>query len=101
MRNPPPLPSSLPRRALRDNPLAMYRLAPALRVPPLRAPAVAPPKPAIAGAAAPAAAAAAAGAGAPGYWLERRLSDFASPAVRSLLPARGRNGEVQVRRKWV
>ncbi len=56
-------------KLLRDKPLALYRLAPADKLP------------SKAVAASGKAAAAASGGGAAGYRLERRLSDFASPAV--------------------
>ncbi|GLC59669.1 hypothetical protein PLESTB_001520400 [Pleodorina starrii] len=77
-------------KLLREQPLALYRLAPADKVP-TRGSAAA----AAAPAAKPGAAAAAAapppqpapGGGSAGYRFERRLSDFASPAIQQLLGA--------------
>ncbi|GIL74650.1 hypothetical protein Vretimale_2290 [Volvox reticuliferus] len=73
-------------KLLREEPLALYRLAPADKVPTrgsAAAAAAAAAKPGTAAAGAPAAPAP--GGGVTGYRLERRLSDFASPAIGRLL----------------
>ncbi|GFR46254.1 hypothetical protein Agub_g7805 [Astrephomene gubernaculifera] len=71
---------------LKKQPLALYRLAPAEKVPPVtRGSAAVPAAAAAKAGTAGAAAAAATTAGAAGYRLERRLSDFASPVMRAYL----------------
>ncbi|EFJ40387.1 hypothetical protein VOLCADRAFT_108177 [Volvox carteri f. nagariensis] len=71
-------------KLLRDQPLALYRLAPADKVPTRGTAAAAAAKSGGGAAAAPAAP----GGGAAGYRLDRRLSDFASPAIGRLLGGR-------------
>ncbi len=67
-------------KALRERPMALYRLAPTDKVP-VRGAAAAAAAAGPAAARAAAAAAAAPAGTAQGYRLERRLSDFASPVV--------------------